>query len=432
MSLPTASRRSFLRTAGAAAGLSLIDQCFPFRAALAGQNAAISDTARKKGFDDLRAAYDLGPGVVYLNHASVGCMPRHVREAHQQYVAVCESNPWLHIWGDAWVEAHERTRRKAAALMGCQPEELAFTHNTTEGFNALAAGCDLKSDEEVLFSSLNHVGASACWRHYAETRGFSVRQFDFPVREAPGLSADDVVAIYAEQITDKTKALAIPHIDNLIGLRHPVKALAAMARKRGVRIIAVDGAQSIGMIPVNLAELDVDVYATSPHKWLQGPKSRGFLYVRKAFQARMRPLWVTWGREMWADSARKYEDYGTRDLPSVISMEDAMDFQDSLGLEARLAHCRKLWTHARERVRASKRLSWRSPADWSNGASLYSVEAAGVSSKAAFKRLFEQRGLVFRPFETQGLDAMRLSPNALNTTADLDRFFDALDEAFPT
>ncbi len=426
------SRRSFLRTlCVSTAGLTLADQCFPFRAALAGQNAAISERAHRERFANLRGAYDLAEDVTYLNHASVGTMPRHVRQAHQRYVKVCESNPWLHVWGEAWAEAQERTRRKAADLLGCQSEELALTHNTTEGFNLLAAGYPLGKGDEVLYSSLNHVGASACWLHQAQARGFSVREFAFPVNDAPDMTETDIVDLHAAQIRDNTKALIFPHIDNTVGLRHPTPRLAAMARDKGVELVAVDGAQSVGMIPVNLAELGVDVYATSPHKWLQGPKSRGFLYVRKDCQTRLRPMWVTWGQERWGESARKYEDYGTRDLASVLTLEDAVDFQSALGAEAKLDHYKALWRHCRERVEASPRLTWRSPKDWTRGASLYAIEAKGVNSKEAFTRLFEKRGIVFRAFDSAGLNTMRLSPNALNSAAELDRFFDALEMEFP-
>ncbi len=65
--------------------------------------------------------------------------------------------------------------------------------------------------------------------------------------------------------------LVLPHIDNIVGIRHPVKEIAEMAKSRGVEYIAVDAAQSVGMIPVKLSEMGVDFYAASPHKWLQAP-----------------------------------------------------------------------------------------------------------------------------------------------------------------
>jgi len=111
--------------------------------------------------------YLLSPDVLYLNHASIGTIPRAVHEARVRYLTLCESNPHLYMWGEAWVAPKEAVRSKGAALLNCTPQEIAVTHNTTEGFNLLALGLDLGAGDEVLFSSLNHGGASApspCWK----------------------------------------------------------------------------------------------------------------------------------------------------------------------------------------------------------------------------------------------------------------------------
>lgn len=134
-----------------------------------------------------------------------------VQDAHKGYLELCESNPWLYMWSEPWEKARAQTRTKAAAFLGCGDDEVAFTHNTTEGFNLLANGLPLGEGDEVVFSSLNHSGASQCWFHYAETKGFSVKRFEFPIREVADLSAEDIVEIYAKHISEKTRVLVFPH-----------------------------------------------------------------------------------------------------------------------------------------------------------------------------------------------------------------------------
>ena len=224
--------------------------------------------------------------------------------------------------------------------------------------------------------------------------------------------------------------LVLPHIDNVVGLRHPVREIAAAARERGVRWIAVDGAQSIGMLPVEVAALGVDVYATSPHKWLQAPKGLGLCYLRPAIREVLRPMWVTWGQgiEDWRGTARVFEDYGTRNLPEVLALGDAIAFQQRLGAEAKAAHHRRLWEHARAEVEARPGLIWRSPGRWELSAALWAIEVEGRKSTRVFERLFRQDGFVFRPFSTRGLETLRISPNVASTTGDLDRLLAALTE----
>ena len=375
-------------------------------------------------FAALRDGYLLDPGITYFNHGSIGTIPRAVQQARAAYLDVCESNPWLYMWGGAWEEPREIVREKAAALLGCSDSEVAFTHNTTEGFNTLAAGLPLGPGDEVLFSSLNHPGASIAWRHYAETRGFKVKRFDFPILDVPNMTAGDVLDAYDRNISRTTRVLVFPHIDNMVGLRYPVKKLAALAHDRGIEFVAVDGAQAIGMIDAKPGTMGVDFYCTSPHKWLQAPKGLGLMYVRRDLQQRLRPLWVTWGQQRWKGTVRIFEDYGTRNLPEVITLGDAIDFQMKLGAREKEARYRTIWEHFRSAAERAGHVVWRSPTSWSLSASLYAVEIRERDSRDVFDRMYRQHGFVFRPFSTQGLNTVRVSPNVFNTETEIERFFE--------
>ncbi|MCH8981856.1 aminotransferase class V-fold PLP-dependent enzyme, partial [candidate division KSB1 bacterium] len=290
------------------------------------------------------------------------------------------------------------------------------------GFNLLASGLPLKAGDEVVFSSLNHAGAGQCWFHYAKEKGFSVKKFEFPIQEVPNLSRDDIVDIYARNISEKTRVVVFPHIDNLVGIRYPVKELAEMARKKGVQYIAVDGAQAVGMVDVNLQEMGIDFYAASPHKWLQAPKGTGLLYIRKELQPHLKPMWVTWGQERWKGSVRIFEDYGTRNLAATLTLGNAVDFQSKLnskGAEQRRKELRDTFYQA---LKNNSKFIWRSPLDPDLATSLYTVELKETSSRALFKEMFEKHGYVFRPFESENWNAIRLSLNIFNTFEEIDRF----------
>jgi selenocysteine lyase/cysteine desulfurase len=227
--------------------------------------------------------------------------------------------------------------------------------------------------------------------------------------------------VYDREIRPNTRMLVFPHIDNIVGLRYPVRELAALARSKGVEFVAVDGAQSMGMIPLDMRELGVDFYASSPHKWVQSPKGLGVLYVSETVRDMLRPMWVTWGQQRWSGSARLFEDYGTRNLPEVITLGDAIDFQNQLGAAEKEARYRELWSLALDLVDATPELVWHSPTDWSLSGSLYSIEVRGKDSTDLFRDLYGEQGTVFRPFNTQGLNSSRISPNVITTDEELER-----------
>jgi selenocysteine lyase/cysteine desulfurase len=426
-------RREFLKRASGALGAAAVAPLVDAHRALASSAEDVSGAVGAHRLDAdgelgrfaarMREEYLLAPDVAYLNHASIGTIPRVVHEAHKAYLGVCETNPWLYMWGGAWEEPREAVRAKGAAALGVPAADVAITHNTTEGFNLLAQGLPLGPGDEVLFSSLNHDGASVCFRHHAEARGYTVRQFDIPIESVPGLTAEDVVQLHAEQIRPETRVLAFPHVDNIVGLRHPMAELASAAHERGVEFVAVDGAQTVGMLPIEAEVAGVDFYAASPHKWVQCPKGLGLLYARPEKRAELRAMWVTWGQTRWAGSARVYEDYGTRNLPALLALGDALDFQDAIGLQAKVARYRHFFEQLRERVKTAPGLGWSSPERWEMGACLVAISLEGLSSTEFSTRMLEH-GFVFRPFRTQGLNSVRISPNLMTSDEELAAFFE--------
>jgi selenocysteine lyase/cysteine desulfurase len=394
----------------------------------AGSSALGGWPTSSNAFERLRDQYSLSPEITYFNHASIGTIPRPVQKARQKYFEQCETNPWLYIWGGAWDEALQETRETAARILRCSAEEIAITHNTTEGFNLLANGLPLGRGDEVVFGSMNHAGAGVCWHHYAETCGFSVKSFEFPILEVPRLTQQEILDVYDRHISKSTRVLVFPHIDNIVGLRHPVRELAALARDKGVEFVAVDGAQSVGMIPVDVTSMDVDFYSVSPHKWLQSPKGQGLMYLRKESQSSVRPMWVTFGQERWKGTVRIFEDYGTKNLPDILTLGDSMKFRENLGVQAIDRRLESLWRYFRDGVEKFPQLIWRSPTDWESSASLYAIEYKGKKSRDVFDTMYESHGYVFRPFETQGLSSMRISPDVSNTEEEMGRFFNALKQ----
>ncbi len=370
--------------------------------------------------------YLLDESVTYLNHASIGTIPRAVHRAHTDYLAACETNPWLHVWGDAWTEASARTYGLVGALLGAAPDQVALIRNATAAFGMAANGLPLGAGDEVLYSSLNHVGATASWQSASESRGFSVRRFHFPIDDPASLSTDDVTAAYLGAISDATRALVIPHVDNIFGLRHDVKAIAAGARERGVEWILVDAAQSVGMFDIDFKDLGVDVYATSAHKWLQAPKGTGVMALSKAAIAQMRPLVTTWGHERSEGTARLFTDFGTRDMAKLLTIGDAIEFHQRTneGREERLGRLRE---DLMGRVDSVAKFEWRSPRSYADGgASVVAVGLKEGSARDVARALFEDHRIVVRGFTGPGMNHVRVSPNALNTEADIERLWSAL------
>ena len=173
------TRRNFLRSLGSIIGGSLLLTDNVIAKIL---NHNVLNDPQK-----LAKTYLLKEKSSYLNHASIGTVPKLIHQAHIKYLEICESNPSMYVWGNIWKEVTENTRQLASSLIHCNVDDLAITHNTTEGFNILAHGLKLSQNDEVLFSSLNHAGASMAWLGLSNIKGFKVRTFDFPTNKISNL-----------------------------------------------------------------------------------------------------------------------------------------------------------------------------------------------------------------------------------------------------
>lgn len=417
------SRKTFIKqVAKGAAGIS-------FLSSLGSLNKAIGreiNNLQLNDFSALKNEYMLANDITYLNHASIGTIPKAVHGARNAYLELCETNPWQYMWGDAWDEPREEVRKKTASFLNCSADEITLTHNTTETFNLLAQGLALGAGDEVLFSNLNHAGASICFEKFAAKRGYTVNTFNIPVLKTPNLSKADILNLYEQHITPRTKLLVLPHIDNTVGIRQPLQEITALARSKGVDYVAVDAAQTVGMIPVDVKESGIDVLATSAHKWLQAPKGISLAFISERIQEELQPMWVTWGQnqESWEGTARIYEDYGTRNLPELLTLGPVIDFHQKIDWNKREAHLHSLWKTAQKMADESSATDWASPRKWELSGSLYAIEIKNMKSGEFFQKMFDKHGFVFRPFENMGLNTVRISPNLLNTEENLNRFFE--------
>jgi selenocysteine lyase/cysteine desulfurase len=139
-------------------------------------------------------------------------------------------------------------------------------------------------------------------------------------------------------------------------------------------------------------------------------------------------MWVTWGQGRWRESARRYEDYGTRNFAEMVTLGNALDFQERVGADVKESRYREIWNLFREMTDNSDRVTWRSSRDWSLSASLFAIEINGKTSTDVSERMHREHGFVFRPFRTQQLNHVRISPNVYNTEDEGRRFFELVGQ----
>jgi L-cysteine/cystine lyase len=290
--------------------------------------------------DALRAQFPVLERLVYLNAGSNGPVPGRaldvVAESLRRQAAEGRGDR-AHFEENAARIDHLRAR--IAALLGCEPAELALTGSTTDGVNAALNALDLGRGDDVLTSDEEHPGVLAPLAALRERRGVRVRMA--PLAELPGEVRPDTRLVACSQVSWRTGRVV------------DAAALAATGA-----LVLLDGAQGLGAIPTDVSELGCDFYAASGQKWLCGPNGIGYLYVRGELAATLPAPWPNYG--VLADSAVPFELPLHPDarrfsigFPAPHHVEwaiAALDVLEEAGLEAVHEHGRGLAARLADRI----------------------------------------------------------------------------------
>jgi isopenicillin-N epimerase len=234
--------------------------------------------------------WDLEPGLVFLNHGSFGLAPRELLQWRWALLQEIERDP-VSFLVEALPPRLEQARAALAALVLAKPEQLAFVPSTTYGLNQLLQRLPLPVGSELLVSDHGYNATANLARYACEQRGWSLRQVSIPL---PLRDPAEVVEAFAANWSASTRLLLLDHITSPSALVLPLKALIALARSRGARVI-VDGAHGPGSVPLDLEDWQPDAYVGNLHKWLCCPRGSAFLWVRDPWQCTLRPLVISHG-----------------------------------------------------------------------------------------------------------------------------------------
>lgn len=281
----------------------------------------------------LRTQFTIPPEQAFFNTATLGSSPRAVQDALIASVQHIDRD--IAEWD--YKPDHENfftgyypemsTRDKLATVVNCTGRDIALTQNATFGMNFIANGLDLKAGDEVVVTNQAHPGGRKGFDLRAKRDGIMVREIIVP---QPPESPDQLIQLYLDATTPRTRVWAIPHVSSSRAIRYPVAQLSALARERGIWSV-VDGAQSLGQVAVDVQAMGCDAFYASPHKWMLAPVGTGLLYVRPE---RQKELWATLASSAWDDQTDpmyRLMQYGTGNLSLLIGLGVAVDFHNQIG-----------------------------------------------------------------------------------------------------
>ena len=284
-----------------------------------------------------------GRPLVYLDSGASSQRPVAVLRAVEEYETHSHANihRGVHALSQAATEAFEGARERVRRFVNARStKEIIFVRGTTEAINLVAqsyARPRLKPGDEIIVSALEHHANIVPWQMICEQTGAVLKVA--PINTRGEFLFDE----YLKVLSPRTKIVAVAHVSNALGTILPVKKIVDAAHAQGA-VVLVDGAQAVPHSHVDVRALGCDFYAFSGHK-LYGPTGIGVLYGREELLQAMPPwqgggdmiLTVSFEKTTYNDLPAKFEA-GTPNISGAIGLAAAMDYIESLGIDAIAAH----------------------------------------------------------------------------------------------
>ena len=409
-------KREFLRTIG---GVSLGVFLAPDQLRRYAQLPATTLAADEPFWEAMRGRYRLTPDYINLENGYFCMQAQDVLEAFIAHVRDINFEA-SHYMRTRQFDDKLAVRKRLAALAGCSHEEVIITRNTTESLDTVIAGQHWKAGDEAVMAEQDYGAMLDMFKLQARRYGIVNRVVSLPNDPK---SDDEIVALYANAITPRTRLLMVCHMVNITGQILPVRKIAEMAHSRGVAVM-VDGAHAFAHLDFRIPDLGVDYYGASLHKWLGTPLGAGILYVRRD---RIAPLWPIYGDAGVADDdIRKLNHTGTHPVHTDLAINQAIDFHEAIGIarkEARLRHLQNYWV---SKVRGMRNIVLNTPADPTRSCAIANVGVAGIAPGDLMKILMEKYRIWTVAIDGAGVRGVRVTPHLFTSPTELDAFVKAL------
>ncbi len=296
-------------------------------------------TDNNEKMENIRNQFPITKNTIYLNHAGTGPMSINAKRAIEECITTYQVQAEFDF--ETYFSKLKQSRLTFAELINADPEEITFTHNTSEGIYIALINLPLKEGDEIIVMS----EVFPAVRYIVEHNLPGIK------KNFVSLCNSDPVRVIERQITRKTKAVVLDHTQFFTGEVVDIDNLLKFLQEKGIYLV-VDGIQSIGAIEFNTKKLSIDFLSSGGGKWLFGPGGTGFLYVNKRNFKKLNRLHTGWLGVDWKsfenfevspplfEDARMFEQ-GTRNVIGISGLTENVKLLLEFGMknvEDRILH----------------------------------------------------------------------------------------------
>jgi len=416
------NKREFLKNVSlAAVGLPLINTSFA-NTLKTFEHLSPNQIASEEDFWlQVRKDYSLKPDYINLESGYYNIIPNPTLNHMLDHARMVNYEGSYYMRTVQW-DNKKSMVSKLARVVGTSDKNLIITRNTTESLDMVIKGMDWIKGDEAVYAKQDYGAMQMMFEQISKRYGTKNTVVSIPNHPA---SDEEIVSIYENVITPKTKLLMVCHMINITGQILPIKKICDMAHRKGVQVM-VDGAHCVGHFQFKIDDLGCDYYGSSLHKWLAVPLGTGMLYVDDKHIDKLWPVFAEHHRE--PGDISRLNHIGTHPVYHDLSIENAIEYYDMLGPERKESRLRYLQEYWSKKVRNHSNIIVNTPNDSLRACGIANVGLKNMTPKELAKKLMNDYNIFTVAINYANVKGCRISPNVFTTTDELDVFVSALKE----
>jgi len=368
----------------------------------------------------VRQGYRLKPDYINLENGYYCIQPQEVLEKYIEHVRE------INLQGAYYMRTVQGDNKKAvvaklAEVAGCTSEEVVITRNATEALDLVISGQNWQAGDETIMAEHDYGSMQDMFKQVGKRYGVVNKIVSVPLHPR---NDEEIIELYANAITPKTKLMMVSHLINITGHVLPVRKICDMAHSKGVPVL-VDGAHAFAHLNFKIPDLNCDYYGVSLHKWLSTPLGAGLLYVKKENIAKVWPIFGEGGNK--ETDILHLNHTGTTPVATDLTISDAIDYFNKLGAarkEARLRYLQKYWT---DQVRNLPHVTINTPVEPERCCAIANIGIKGLKPSELADVLLKKYKIYTVAIDTPGVQGCRVTPNVFTSTEDMDALVKAIE-----
>ena len=373
--------------------------------------------------DDLwktvRGHYSLKPDYINLENGYYNIIPNPTLYKYIEHVKTINFEGSYYM-RNSLEDDNLKLRKRISNWVSCDKKNIIITRNTTESLDLIIGGYPWEKGDEAIYAQQDYGSMKLMFEQVSKRYNIKTKIISIPNHPA---SDEEIVSLYENQITKKTRLIMVCHMINITGQILPIKKICEMAHSYGVEVM-VDGAHCVGHFDFSIKDLNCDFYGSSLHKWLSAPLGAGLLYIKEKHISKIWPLLA--GHSTGFNGIKRLNHLGTNPVHVHLAINDALDYIDWVGIKRKEKRLKELQNHWIQNLKNIPNIEINTPLPFTKSFGIGNVGIKNMPPKIMAEKLLKEFKIFTVAINYANVKGCRITPNIYNSIDEIEIFIDAI------